>query len=66
MLAHLRLKALQPAHFERWFPLFAETASEVFPPEAADAFVARAEQIARSLQLGMFYPKATATPTVRP
>jgi hemoglobin len=61
MLAHLRLKAVQPAHFERWLALFAETASEVFAPQAADAFIARAELIGRSLQLGMFYRNPSAT-----
>ena len=60
MLAHLRLKTVQPAHFERWLALFAETASEVFAPDVAGAFIARAELIARSLQLGMFYRNETA------
>lgn len=57
MLAHLRLKTVTPAHFDRWLALFAETAAEIFPPDAAREFIARAENIGRSLQLGMFYRK---------
>lgn len=55
MAAHLRLKVVRPAHFERWLSIFAETAYELFAPDLAAAFVGRAENIARSLQLGMFY-----------
>lgn len=55
MVAHMRLKMVRPEHFERWLALFGETAGEVCPPDAAQAFVAKAENIARSLQLGMFF-----------
>jgi hemoglobin len=55
MTAHMRLKTVQPAHFECWLLLFRETASEVCPPEVAVAFVSRADNIAQSLQLGMFF-----------
>jgi hemoglobin len=55
MIAHMRLKMVQPKHFERWLELFAETAKDVCPPEAGDAFVGRAQNIARSLQMGMFF-----------
>ena len=58
MAAHLRLKTVQPEHFQRWLALFTETAHERFTAELADAFIARAETIARSLQLGMFYRPA--------
>lgn len=60
MVAHLRLKTARPEHFQRWLGLFAETARELFAPELAEAFIARAENIARSLQLGMFYRPGTA------
>jgi hemoglobin len=64
MAAHLRLKSARPAHFERWLSLFGETAAELFPPETAQAFVTRAENIGRSLQLGMFYrPAENRTPS---
>ena len=55
MIAHMRLKMVRPEHFERWLALFMETAGEVCPPRAAEAFVGRAQNIARSLQMGMFY-----------
>ena len=55
MAAHLRLKMVRPEHFERWLVLFRETAAELCAPEVAALFVAKAENIARSLQLGMFY-----------
>jgi hemoglobin len=55
MAAHLRLKTVRLEHFQRWLALFAMTARELFTPELAEAFIARAENIARSLQLGMFY-----------
>ena len=64
MVAHLRLKTVEPEHFQRWLKLFAETARELFVPDLADIFVARAENIARSLQLGMFYRPGAAA--VRP
>jgi len=53
MPAHIRIPDIQPTHFARWLHLFAETAAEVCPPEAAALFVARAEMIAQSLQFGI-------------
>lgn len=55
MGAHLKLAGVTPAHFQRWLALFGETAGEVCDPAAAALFVARAQNIARSLQQGMFY-----------
>jgi hemoglobin len=55
MIAHMRLKTVQPEHFERWLTLFRETAVEVCTPQIASLFITRAENIARSLQLGMFF-----------
>lgn len=63
MAAHLRLKTVRPEHFQRWLALFAETARQLFEPDLAQAFIGRAENIARSLQLGMFYrPSVTRAP----
>ena len=63
MAVHARLEALQSAHFERWLVLFRQTASDLCPPDVAAAFVARADNIARSLQMGMaFRPRASAEP----
>ena len=55
MVAHMRQKAIRPDHFARWLALFGATAEELFPADVAAAFIARAENIARSLQLGMFF-----------
>lgn len=40
-------------HFDRWLALFEATAHDLCPPAAAEHFVARARQIARSLELGI-------------
>lgn len=55
MAAHMRLTAVRPEHFRRWLGLFGETADELFAPEIAALFKTRADNIARSLELGMFY-----------
>lgn len=55
MLAHMRLKMVRPQHFERWLLLFQQTAWAVCPREIAGLFIGRAENIARSLQMGMFF-----------
>lgn len=55
MLAHMRLKMVRPEHFERWLTLFRESADEICAADLGALFVSRAENIARSLQLGMFY-----------
>ncbi|MGC8534616.1 MAG: group III truncated hemoglobin [Rhizomicrobium sp.] len=55
MAAHLRLKRVEAAHFGRWLSLFDATAGELFQPHLAAAFTGRAQTIARSLELGMFY-----------
>lgn len=55
MVAHMRLKMVRPEHFERWLELFRQTAAELCTLEIADLFIAKAEHIARSFQLGMFY-----------
>lgn len=55
MIAHMRLKMVRPEHFDRWLTLFRQTAKELCPPDIAALFIARAENIARSLQMGMFF-----------
>ncbi|GAB4518964.1 MAG: group III truncated hemoglobin [Amphiplicatus sp.] len=44
---------IDAAHFDRWLTLFRATAAEVCPPAAAAHFVARAQRIAESLELGV-------------
>lgn len=58
MPVHQRIAEAHPEHFERWLALFRETARETCPPGAAEIFIERAERIAASLQLGMFYDPA--------
>lgn len=53
MPVHAAIAEISDAHFTRWLGLFAETAREVCPPEAAALFVDRAERIAASLKLGI-------------
>lgn len=55
MVAHMKLKMVQPEHFDRWLSLFRETANEVCPPPAAAIFIDKAERVAESLKLGMFF-----------
>lgn len=53
MAAHAAVDGIQPAHFVRWLQLFGQTAHEVCPPECAALFIARAEMIGQSLQMGI-------------
>lgn len=55
MIAHMKLKMVKPEHFDRWLSLFRETANEVCPPPAAAIFIDKAERVAESLKLGMFF-----------
>lgn len=66
MVAHMRLKMIRPEHFQRWLTLFRQTAAEVCSAEIAPLFIARAENIARSLQLGMFFQPRKPGPSERP
>lgn len=53
--AHVKLASVEPRHFTRWLALFGETASTLFEPPLAQAFVQRAEKIAASLMLGFAF-----------
>lgn len=55
MGTHLKLSGLTPAHFQRWLELFRQTAEQVCDGPQAALFTARAQNIARSLQMGLFY-----------
>lgn len=54
MAAHLKHK-IEPAFFDRWLALWHETTGEIFAPEAAEQFGIKAERIADSLKLALFY-----------
>ncbi len=52
---HLRLRdQITPAHFQRWLRLFAETADQVLPPDAAAQARFKAHNIAQAFQHHMF------------
>lgn len=53
--AHLKLKGVVEEDFAIWLRLFGETARDHCAPEVADLFVERAERIAQSLRLAMFF-----------
>ncbi len=56
MAAHLRhAGAISPDMFDRWLQLWRETAAELLPPPEAAAIAAKAERIAESLKLGLFF-----------
>lgn len=56
MAAHLKHAAtIRPAMFDRWLQLWRETADETLNEAGAAGVVAKAERIAESLQLGMFF-----------
>jgi hemoglobin len=56
MMAHLRhARSITPGMFDRWLELWRETAAEVLTPEGAALVVGKAERIAESLKLGLFF-----------
>jgi hemoglobin len=57
MAAHLK-QPIEPEFFERWLALWQETTGEVFGPEAAAQFQFKAQRIAESLKLALFYKPA--------
>jgi hemoglobin len=61
MRAHAPLPIDTP-HFDRWLQIFAATARDVCPSEAAAHFVERAHRIAESLELGIAFQKGELRP----
>ena len=56
MAAHLRhVHAIEPAMFDRWLALWAETARENLSQQDADLIRVKAERIAESLKLALFF-----------
>ncbi|HEY8617427.1 group III truncated hemoglobin [Phenylobacterium sp.] len=62
MVVHVRIPGLEGAHFERWLGLFRDAAREVCRPAAAAVFMAKAEMIAQSLQLGIAHSRGELPP----
>ena len=56
MAAHLRhADSIEPDMFDRWLFLWRETAAEELNPDAAAAVAAKADRIAESLKLGLYF-----------
>jgi hemoglobin len=56
MAVHMEQRAaIEPPMFGRWLELWRETAREILDERGAAAVIAKAERIAESLQLGMFF-----------
>ena len=56
MQAHMRVPAIEPAHFGEWLYLFEQTLRDIAPNEAAvEYFMVRAHRIGESLKLGLFF-----------
>jgi len=62
MPAHARLVGVGETHFAHWLAIWRATAQETCPPPAADLLIARAEMIARSLQMGMAMARGELPP----
>ena len=56
MAVHMKQKsAIEPPMFGRWLELWGETAREILDERGASAVIEKAERIAESLKLGMFF-----------
>ncbi|WP_333587863.1 group III truncated hemoglobin [Phenylobacterium sp.] len=62
MAAHARAGEIEMAHFPLWLDLWRTTARDVCPPQAAQLFIARAEMIGRSLQMGLAMHRERSAP----
>jgi hemoglobin len=61
MQAHMRIPGLEPHLFPRWLTLFEQTVTELFEPALAARFLERANRIAESLQLALFFRPESVT-----
>jgi hemoglobin len=52
---HLALEGAEPTLFNRWLDLFSQTCRELFADDVATLFVVKAQRIAESLKLALFY-----------
>ena len=56
LMMHLKhIARIRPEMFDRWLELWRETAIETLDEAGATGVIAKAERIAESLQLGMFF-----------
>jgi hemoglobin len=61
MAAHMK-HPIEPQFFERWLMLWRETAGELFMPEVAARWREKAEHIAESLKLALFFRPGPGLP----
>jgi hemoglobin len=59
---HLPLKQVRPEHFDRWLELFRESCAEIEDARVRPAFIDKAERIAESFKLGMFFHPSQVAP----
>jgi hemoglobin len=55
VVVHMAVAGMGPHLFSRWLELFGEACGELFEPDIADAFRAKAVRIADSLKLALYY-----------
>jgi hemoglobin len=60
---HLNVAGMEPRLFERWLRLFGETCDDLFDEPTSAALRDRAERIAESLKLALFYRPDRPWPT---
>ena len=58
---HMAVAGMEPHLFGRWLELFGEACDELFEPDIADAFRAKAVRIADSLKLALYYRPVRAS-----
>jgi hemoglobin len=63
---HLQLEGMEPPLFDHWLDLFTQTCRELFDEEVAAAFAVKAQRIAESLKLALFYRPDRPWPRVLP
>src|SRR6185503_18196164 len=52
---HLKLEGMKPQLFDHWLGLFTQTCRELFDDDVAAEFIVKAQRIAESLKLALFY-----------
>jgi hemoglobin len=52
---HLKLDGIEPPLLDHWLGLFAQTCRELFTDDVANEFIVKAQRIAESLKLALFY-----------
>jgi hemoglobin len=57
---------MQPHLFDHWLGLFTQTCGEIFDDDVAEAFVVKAQRIAESLKLALFYRPDRPWPRILP